>query len=623
MAIEPNPTLPAAAQQAPVEQDARERLDNASVGSGSASRGGPDMSKGPIAVFNVPKEKQEQEHQRHDNEAAAGVATEIAPAMPYISSSPGPSSGEQSGAEVDAEQQATVGEFPGRRAGLSSTLPLAAGELPPPPTIAGIRLHEEPDATGKGVPSSAGVVAVGAGAGDGGGNEQGRESSDSENMNAKQSDAMRNVLNLPDLIITLQDVSYWIPTPRRSLKELMSRKKKPSSGQVVPERPKRIYLLNHITGTIRPKQMTMLMGKSGAGKSTLLDVIAGRKTFGTVEGTLLFNGQPRPHNFRRLCGYVEQTDTLMPTLTPREHFYYTARLRLPSSLEKDEIDDHVSSVVAKLGLQGCADTVVGGLRHRGISGGEAKRVNIGLELITSPTVLFLDEPSSGLDATTAFDIMRVVRKICDDGTGVLCTLHQPSREIWELFHNLVLLSTGGVAFFGPTNLAVPYFTRLGFECLPGKNPAEFVLDVLNSTTPTGYTSVRGPHVDDEFFLKQYTDSRMAEERNYSALATAEQAAAEAAALSEKDLNETFPLFQNSAQHNMKVLLQRSGVRLRRDSNFYVNRLIVPTIVALILLLLYLDSPYDMSGIRNRQSIIMLTVTFFLIGTNSLISLCKA
>ena len=164
-------------------------------------------------------------------------------------------------------------------------------------------------------------------------------------------------------------------------------------------------ILDGISGVMPAGRMTALMGPSGSGKTTLLDVLAGRKTSGAIEGEVLFAGQKLARGaLRNLTGYVEQFDTLIGELSVKQMLMYTAELKLPPATSRADKEARVQRVITKLGLEGCADTTIGNVLQRGISGGQAKRVNIALALITQPRVLFLDEPTSGLDSHMANEV---------------------------------------------------------------------------------------------------------------------------------------------------------------------------------------------------------------------------
>ena len=205
------------------------------------------------------------------------------------------------------------------------------------------------------------------------------------------------------------------------------------------------------------------MGGSGAGKSTLLNTLAGRIPSTTsLEGEITLNGAARDElRWKLQCAYVEQDDILFTSLTVYETLLYSARLRLPSSMSKQEKINRVNKVISQLGLEGCRNTRIGNELERGISGGERKRVSIGIELVTDPQILFLDEPTSGLDAFNAFNAMDTLKKLAKtENKIILVTIHQPRTDILELFDKIILLSMGKSVWFGPTSDCIDHFQKV-------------------------------------------------------------------------------------------------------------------------------------------------------------------
>ena len=221
-----------------------------------------------------------------------------------------------------------------------------------------------------------------------------------------------------------------------------------------------------------------------------MDVIAGRKTQGVIEGSILVNGHPKEgRTFNRLCGYIEQTDVHLATSTVREALHFSASLRLPASVTATQRTKFVDEVLDILELTDIAGRVVGDATLPGLSLGQLKRLTIGVELVANPSVLFLDEPTSGLDSRAALVVMRVVKRISNTGRSVLCTIHQPSAELFSMFDRLLLLGKGGVqAYFGPLGQdggeLVKYIestTAASHRPLHkprATNPASWMLDVL-------------------------------------------------------------------------------------------------------------------------------------------------
>ena len=151
---------------------------------------------------------------------------------------------------------------------------------------------------------------------------------------------------------------------------------------------------------------------------------------------------------------MTQEDVLLGTLTVRETITYSANLRLPNTMTKEEIDDIVEATIMEMGLQECSDRVIGNWHLRGISGGEKKRLSIALEILAKPQILFLDEPTSGLDSASAFFVIQTLRNVARDGRTVISSIHQPSSEVFALFDDLFLLSSGETVYFGDAKMAV-------------------------------------------------------------------------------------------------------------------------------------------------------------------------
>ncbi|POM81097.1 Pleiotropic drug resistance protein ABC Superfamily [Phytophthora palmivora] len=251
-----------------------------------------------------------------------------------------------------------------------------------------------------------------------------------------------------------------------------------------PSNPKEsIELLKGISGFALPGKMTALMGASGAGKTTLMDVIAHRKTGGTISGQILLNGyEANELAIRRCTGYCEQMDIHSEASTIREALTFSAFLRQDSSVPDSAKYDSVEECLTLLDMHDIADQII-----RGSSTEQMKRLTIGVELAAQPSVLFLDEPTSGLDARSAKVIMDGVRKVADSGRTIVCTIHQPSSEVFFLFDSLLLLKRGGeTVFFGDLGHKckhlVDYFEALpGISPLPPKyNPATWMLECIGA-----------------------------------------------------------------------------------------------------------------------------------------------
>lgn len=250
-------------------------------------------------------------------------------------------------------------------------------------------------------------------------------------------------------------------------------------------------LLDHVNGYVAPGKLTALMGASGAGKTTLLDVVAGRKTTGVIGGDILVDGKPADGNFSRSAGFVMQGDIHDPFSTVRECIELSALLRQEAHVSREEKLAFAQTVIDLLELQPIEDAIIGSPEVGGLGVEERKRVTIGVELAAKPDfLLFLDEPTSGLDSQASFDIVRALQRIASEGIAVLCTIHQPSSQLFQLFDNVLLLARGGrQIYFGPTGpgarTVIDYFANHGFVMDEHANPAEFILETVS---PVGGTT---------------------------------------------------------------------------------------------------------------------------------------
>ncbi|KAJ1423014.1 P-loop containing nucleoside triphosphate hydrolase protein [Ochromonadaceae sp. CCMP2298] len=242
-----------------------------------------------------------------------------------------------------------------------------------------------------------------------------------------------------------------------------------------------IELLRGVSGCVLPGEMCALMGASGAGKSTLLDVLAMRKSTGIVEGLITYNGSATMTS----SAYVMQDNAHMGILTVRESIHYAAELRLSEHMSKEAKAKRVAKIIDILGLQKVADSILGTSEVRGISGGQLKRVSIGVEIVSLPDLMFLDEPTTGLDSSISLEVMSAVRNLANQNRTVVCTIHQPSEDTYALFDSLLLLAEGRVIYFGQAKGVVNYFASspFAFPHKDGSNPAEYLVAVGGGFIP--------------------------------------------------------------------------------------------------------------------------------------------
>lgn len=259
--------------------------------------------------------------------------------------------------------------------------------------------------------------------------------------------------------------------------------------------PRRI--LDHVDGWVKPGTLTALMGVSGAGKTTLLDVLATRTTMGVISGEMLVDGSPRDGSFQRKTGYAQQQDLHLATSTVREALTFSALLRQPAHISRQEKVKYVSEVIQLLEMDEYADAVVG-VPGEGLNVEQRKRLTIGVELAAKPALLlFLDEPTSGLDSQTSWAILDLLDKLKKNGQAILCTIHQPSAMLFQRFDRLLFLAKGGrTVYYGQvgdnSDILIDYFVRSGGpRCPPDANPAEWMLEVIGAA-PGSHTDIDWP-----------------------------------------------------------------------------------------------------------------------------------
>ncbi|XP_050239632.1 pleiotropic drug resistance protein 3-like isoform X3 [Quercus robur] len=285
----------------------------------------------------------------------------------------------------------------------------------------------------------------------------------------------RLVLPFEPLTISFKDVQYFVDTPPEMREMGFSQKK--------------LQLLRDITGAFRPGILTALMGVSGAGKTTLMDVLSGRKTGGTIEGDIRIGGYPKVQKtFARISGYCEQNDIHSPRITVKESVTYSAWLRLPPEIDSDTKARFVEEIIVTIELDGIKDSLVGIPGQSGLSTEQRKRLTIAVELVSNPSIIFMDEPTSGLDARAAAIVMRAVKNVVSTGRTTVCTIHQPSIDIFEAFDELILMKTGGQIIYSGilghhSSKLIEYFE--GIAGVPkiknNYNPATWMLEVTSAS----------------------------------------------------------------------------------------------------------------------------------------------
>ncbi|XP_047182823.1 ABC transporter G family member 26-like [Vigna umbellata] len=278
------------------------------------------------------------------------------------------------------------------------------------------------------------------------------------------------------IFLKFEDVEYKVRNSQAGsgnvVKSMMS--KVTTHLTVEEDRYKRI--LKGITGSIGPGEILALMGPSGSGKTTLLRVIGGRLV-DNVKGKVTYNDVRFNPALKRRIGFVTQEDVLFPQLTVEETLVFSALLRLPGSMSKQQKYAKVDTTIKELGLERCRHTKIAGGYLKGISGGERKRTCIGSEILVDPSLLLLDEPTSGLDSSSANKLLLTLQGLAKAGRTIITTIHQPSSRIFHMFDKLLLISEGYPVYYGKAKETIEYFSFLRFTPQIPMNPAEFLLDL--------------------------------------------------------------------------------------------------------------------------------------------------
>lgn len=285
--------------------------------------------------------------------------------------------------------------------------------------------------------------------------------------------------------ITVRDLSIATPSSSGSYSKaarIFKRKKSSAPDDLEKARAASKVILHNMSFDIEPCSLTCIIGGSGSGKTTLLNSLANRqfkKSSMIKQGQIMYNDQPSLDNYRH--AYVIQQDILIPTLTCFETLMYSAELKLPKLTVHEERLQLVDELIAQLGLKECQHTIVGDNNHKGLSGGERRRLSVGLQLISNPSILFLDEPTTGLDSYNALLLCQSLKNLAMKmNKTIVMSIHQPRSDIFKLFDKVLILSKGQLCYGGSYIDIFDHFDQLGF-CVPKTkvNPADYYIDITS------------------------------------------------------------------------------------------------------------------------------------------------
>ncbi|OMP08055.1 ABC transporter-like protein [Corchorus olitorius] len=407
-------------------------------------------------------------------------------------------------------------------------------------------------------------------------------------------------------LLTFKNITYSVK---------LGRSKFPCWASNIVSSDNKKVLLNDISGDAREGEIMAILGATGSGKTTLIDALANRIDKNSLGGSITLNGEVlEPGLLKVISAYVMQTDQLFPTLTVEETLMFSADFRLPRSFSKEKKKERVQSLIDQLGLRNAAKTVIGDEGHRGISGGERKRVSIGVDIIHDPILLFLDEPTSGLDSSSAYKVVKVLQRIAQSGSIVIMSIHQPSSKIIGLLDRLILLSEGQTVYNNsPANLP-RFFKDFGHPFLESGNSAEFALAFIRELeeTPSGI------HGLVEFNKSWHASNDVSNHKPSLALKDAIKTSIARGklvpgAIATTDLNQTSSLssFLNPFWYEVLVILKRLAINSRRTPEAFGVRLGAAIITAVILATLFWQIDDSPTGVQQRLASIAVTLSVIL------------
>ncbi|KAL0266259.1 UNVERIFIED_CONTAM: hypothetical protein PYX00_008852 [Menopon gallinae] len=329
------------------------------------------------------------------------------------------------------------------------------------------------------------------------------------------------------------------------------------------------------------------MGPSGAGKSTLLDVLSGYRMTG-VGGTVRVDGRERDLNaFRKISCYIQQDDRLEPLLTAWENMRLAADLKLGTDTPATEKEKTITQILETIGLLESSST-----RTSQLSGGQRKRLSIALELINNPLVLFLDEPTTGLDSSSCMQCVDLLKNLTKEGRTIICTIHQPSASVFKLFDLVYVLSEGLCLYQGTTSKLIQFLAKMEKPCPIYHNPADFVIELSCGEHGKKIIESMVEEMKNGENVSWYDDAQELTSSKYPPV--------------RKDYSENSgkmkSLQATSPANQLKTLLRRGCIKVKRDSTLTHMRIVVNVVIGIMLGILFVDAGDDANRIMDNYNL---------------------
>ncbi|XP_012280877.1 ATP-binding cassette sub-family G member 1 [Orussus abietinus] len=348
-------------------------------------------------------------------------------------------------------------------------------------------------------------------------------------------------------------------------------------------------ILHGVNGRLPAKQLVAIMGPSGAGKSTLLDILSGYRITG-VQGMVYVNGRVRDMDeFRRSSAYITQDDRLEPFLTVLENMKVSTDLKMPTNTPQYQKNSTIEEILTTLGLYEHMQTRAGRL-----SGGQRKRLSIALELVNNPTVMFLDEPTTGLDSSSCMQVVNLLKVLANQGRTIVCTIHQPSASLFQLFDQVYVLAGGNCLYQGATDQLVPYLESMKLPCPMYHNPADYVIELACGEYGEDKISTLVTGTQNGKSVQWFSNS--------VALMDPKSLRAKHP-LNDSKIGERRSLQATSPLHQLRVLLKRGYIKCKRDSTMTHLRIMVNICTGLMLGSVFIESGNEGSRVLDNYNLL--------------------